>query len=348
MKAKLKTLDLFAGIGGFSLGLERTSGFETVAFCEIEPFPVKVLNKHWPDVPVYNDVRELTHERLRADGIFPDIITGGFPCQDISVAGSQKGIGEGTRSGLWSECARLLGEIRPRYAIFENVTALLNGERGDWFKRVLWDISEVGYDAEWHCISASELGAHHHRDRVWIIAYPRHTESQGRDEIKTNHNRCSETGVQKRGEPSSSCCDVAYTKGLRSGGRSNNDSDKRGRVLAQEEQAGGEMGSEAEGFGSKRTKTVANTVSNGLQGGRKGGAIMGSARLRSGAGWDKIKNLCQTKDTWAVEPNVGRVANGVPDRTHRLKSLGNAIVPPIAELIGLAILENERRNDHER
>jgi len=174
---KLKVLDLFSGIGGFSLGLERTGGFETVAFCEIEKFPQKVLKKHWPEVPIYEDVKELTAERLRADGIRPDVITGGFPCQDISIAGKQAGIGEGTRSGLWSECSRLLSELRPQYAIFENVTALLSGEQGRWFQRVLLDISEVGYDAEWHCIPASELGAHHHRDRVWIVAYPNETQS---------------------------------------------------------------------------------------------------------------------------------------------------------------------------
>jgi DNA (cytosine-5)-methyltransferase 1 len=174
----LKVLDLFSGIGGFSLGLERTGGFETVAFCEIEKFPQKVLAKHWPDIPIYNDVMELTNDRLRADGIFPDIITGGFPCQDISVAGNQKGMGEGTRSGLWSECARLVGEIRPRYAIFENVTALLSGADGKWFERVLWDLSEVGYDAEWHCIPASHVGAEHQRDRVWILAHPRSERQQ--------------------------------------------------------------------------------------------------------------------------------------------------------------------------
>ena len=97
----LKVLDLFSGIGGFSLGLER-AGFETVAFCEIEEYPRKVLKKHWPDVPIYEDVRDVTAERLRADGIFPDVITGGFPCQDISLAGKQAGI-DGERSGLWSE-----------------------------------------------------------------------------------------------------------------------------------------------------------------------------------------------------------------------------------------------------
>ena len=177
-------LDLFSGIGGFSYGLESTGGFETVAFCEIEKYPQKILAKHWPGVPIYEDVQELTADRLRADGIIPDIITGGFPCQDISIAGKQKGIGEGTRSGLWSECARLVREIRPRYAIFENVTALLSGADGKWFERVLWDISQIGgYVVEWHCIPASQLGAHHHRDRVWIIL--RNTDSERLQEFNS-------------------------------------------------------------------------------------------------------------------------------------------------------------------
>ena len=167
----MKVLDLFSGIGGFSLGLER-AGFETVAFCEIEEYPRKVLKKHWPDVPIYEDVRNVTREQLEADGIGRiDVITGGFPCQDISVAGKQAGI-TGERSGLWGELARIISEVRPRYAIVENVTALLSGDRGGWFGRVLGDLAEIGYDCEWHCIPASELGAHHHRDRVWIIAYP--------------------------------------------------------------------------------------------------------------------------------------------------------------------------------
>lgn len=166
----MRVLDLFAGIGGFTLGLER-AGFETVAFCEIEPYAQKVLAKHWPGVPIYDDVRELTAERLIRDGIGVDVITGGFPCQDISTAGQQAGI-DGERSGLWSEIARLIGELRPRYAIMENVTNLLAGERGAWFGRVLGDLAQIGYDAEWHCIPASHVGAHHRRDRVWIVAYP--------------------------------------------------------------------------------------------------------------------------------------------------------------------------------
>ena len=156
-----------------------------MAFCEIEKFPRKVLAKHWPGVPIYEDVKELTAERLAADGITPDIITGGFPCTDISVAaplveGYSRGQGiDGERSGLWSECARLIGEIQPKFAIFENVTNLLNGESGRWFKRVLFDISTVGYDAEWHCIPASAVGLPHKRDRVFIIAYPNEARFQG-------------------------------------------------------------------------------------------------------------------------------------------------------------------------
>lgn len=172
---KLRVLDLFSGIGGFSLGLERTGGFETVAFCEIEEFPRRVLKKHWPKVPIYNDVRTLTANVLRRDGIAVDVITGGFPCQDLSVVGKQRGMGEGTRSGLWSEIVRLVGELRPEYVIVENVAALLSGpseRRGGWFGRVLGDLAERGYDAEWENIPASALGAPHRRERVWVVAYP--------------------------------------------------------------------------------------------------------------------------------------------------------------------------------
>lgn len=171
----MRVLDLFAGIGGFTLGLER-AGFETVAFCEIDKHAQAILRKHWPEVPCYDDVTKLTADRLVSDGVGPiDIITGGFPCQDISVAGKLAGIGEGTRSGLWSEVARLIGEIRPRYAIMENVSNLLAGpsdQPGRWFGRVLADLDSVRYDAEWHRIPASYIKADHRRDRVWIIAYP--------------------------------------------------------------------------------------------------------------------------------------------------------------------------------
>src|ERR1700730_2965674 len=155
--------DRFWGIGGFSLGLER-AGMRTVAFCEIDPFCRGVLAKHWPNVPCYDDIRTLTAARLRADGIVADVICGGFPCQDISTAGKMVGM-EGQRSGLWGEYARIISEVRPSYVIVENVAALL--ARG--LDRVLGDLAALGFDAEWHCIPASAVGAPHRRDRVWII-----------------------------------------------------------------------------------------------------------------------------------------------------------------------------------
>ena len=256
----MKVLDLFSGIGGFALGLEA-AGFETAAFCEIDPYAQKVLKKNWPGVPIYEDVRRITADRLVSDGIGVDVITGGFPCQDVSTAGRQAGI-DGERSGLWSECSRLLGDIRPRYAIFENVTNLLAGDGGDWFKRVLWDISSVGYDAEWHCIPASAVGAHHHRDRVWIVA------------------------LNGEAQP-----------------------------LADSSSKGLQGGQEARNNGKDRQEPR-NQLITGL-GGVQGGA-------------------------WEAEPNVGRVANGVPARSHRLRCLGNAVVPQIPELIGRQIMEAER------
>ncbi len=280
----MRVLDLFAGIGGFTLGLER-AGFETVAFCEIEPYAQKVLAKNWPEVPIYDDVRTITANRLAADGIGVDVITGGFPCQDISVSGQQAGIQDGTRSGLWSECARLLGEIRPQYAIFENVTNLLNGHGGDWFKRVLWDISSLGYDAEWHCIPASELGAHHHRDRVWIIAYPSGQHWGDVTELATFQAQRTSRAINA----SAICADVADTSG-----------------------EGLQRGQTARNYGDNREEPRDQLI----------------------AGFSGIQG-----SNWETEPDVGRVAHGVPSRSHRLKCLGNAVVPPIPELIGRAILE---------
>jgi DNA (cytosine-5)-methyltransferase 1 len=165
--SKLRLLDLFSGIGGFSLGLERSGGFETVAFCEIEDFPRRVLAKHWPKVPCYHDIRELTADRLAADGITVDAICGGFPCQDISVAGTKSGI-RGNRSSLWFEYARLIGELRPRIVFVENSSELV----GRGMDAVLGSLSEIGYDAEWNCIPAAAVGAPHLRNRAWLLAYP--------------------------------------------------------------------------------------------------------------------------------------------------------------------------------
>lgn len=162
---RLSVLDLFSGIGGFSLGLERTGGFETVAFCEIEEKCRQVLKKHWPSVPIGLDVTKIKGHKLLEK---IDVICGGFPCQDISVAGLKKGITDETRSGLWYEYKRIIQEVKPSWVIIENVRNLLN----NGLAIVLKDLHEVGYDAEWEIISARSVGAPHLRERIWIVAYP--------------------------------------------------------------------------------------------------------------------------------------------------------------------------------
>lgn len=165
----MKVLDLFSGIGGFSLGLER-AGMETVAFCEISPVCRHLLAHHWPDVPCFDDVTTLTGEQVGP----VDVICGGFPCQDISFAGKGAGLA-GERSGLWREYARLVRELRPAFVIVENVAALLGRGLGD----VLGDLAALGYDAWWDCIPASAVGAPHRRDRLWIVAYARGQQHEG-------------------------------------------------------------------------------------------------------------------------------------------------------------------------
>ena len=166
---KLRTLDLFSGIGGFSLGLDSTGYFETVAFCEIEAFPCKVLNKHWPDVPIYNDVKELSYEKLQADGIISrrrgiDVICGGYPCQPFSVAGRQGG--EDDPRHLWPEYFRLIRELRPHYAIGENV----GGHLRLGLDTVLEDLDSENYTVRCFSVEAASLGAPHRRERIFWIA----------------------------------------------------------------------------------------------------------------------------------------------------------------------------------
>jgi DNA (cytosine-5)-methyltransferase 1 len=303
----LKVLDLFSGIGGFCLGLERTGGFKTVAFCEIEPYPRKVLAKHWPEVPCYHDIRELTAERLTADGIGVDVICGGFPCQDISTAGKGAGLA-GERSGLWSEFARLIGELRPQYAIVENVSALLSRGLAD----VLGDLATLGFDAEWHCIPASAVGAPHRRDRIWIVAHPRRLNSDWWCGQRGGSQEARSCNWPARS--SKYAFDVADASGNGWAERGkNSDSlcvgENRNWI------------SQFSGDGS----TIPNASSTGC-----------IRPLSSGLRTQLASPQC--RDGWFTEPDVGRVANGVPSRLDRLKGLGNAVVPQIPELIGRAIL----------
>jgi DNA (cytosine-5)-methyltransferase 1 len=348
----VKVLDLFSGIGGFSLGLER-AGMQTVAFCEIEPFCRKILRKHWPSVPIYEDVTKLTAKQLTTDGISVDVICGGFPCQDISTAGKGAGIG-GERSGLWKEYARLIGQLRPRYVIVENVSALL----GRGLSVVLGDLAEIGYDAEWHCIPASAVGAPHRRDRVWIIAswqgmggYAKGNSSgaerslsegadanAGRANPGTRPNSDADNPTplaharqhaegaikeldrdkakwgERKPNAANSGEDVAHAKDKRSRSIYDNGKHKEQyQKIRIQEQLGGSRGNRGNGVLSHPTHHAA--ISEGIRWG-------------------------DTAGQWWAEPNVGRVAYGVPKRVDRLKALGNAVVPQIPEIIGRAIMED--------
>jgi len=177
---KLKVLDLFAGAGGFTLAGEMAGEYETVAFCEIDKYAQRVLRKNWPWVPVWDDVKTL---RAAAVGGI-DLITGGFPCQDVSSAGKQLGTIDGARSSLFREIIRIATEVRDAqgrlpWLLLENVGNLIRGGDGLWFAAVLHGLAEVGYDAEWHILPASYVGACHRRERVWIIAYPSKASNAG-------------------------------------------------------------------------------------------------------------------------------------------------------------------------
>ena len=160
----LKIIDTFSGIGGFSYAAEKlVGGFQTIQFVECEPYAQKILKKHWPNVPIHDDIKTYKPEPYSAD-----VICGGFPCQDISIAGQGKGITEETRSGLFYELIRVIRLVRPKFIVLENVAAILNNGLGI----VLGELAQAGFDCEWACIPASALGACHQRDRWWLVAYP--------------------------------------------------------------------------------------------------------------------------------------------------------------------------------
>lgn len=161
----LTYLSLFSGIGGMDLGLDR-AGMRCVGQVEIDPFCRAVLAKHWPDVPRHDDVRTFTKDLLREQ---PDLIAGGFPCQDISRANDGASGLSGPRSGLWSEMFRIIRDVRPRFVLVENVSALLEWQ----FGRVLGDLADIRYDAEWDCLPIGAFGATHFRNRLFLVAYPR-------------------------------------------------------------------------------------------------------------------------------------------------------------------------------
>ena len=345
---------LFAGIGGFDLGLER-SGMQCGWQVEIDPYATKILEKHWPNVPRWADVR--TFPPPEGDWEV-DVICGGFPCQDISFAGKGAGLA-GARSGLWYEFARIIGVLRPRYVVVENVAALLVRGMGD----VLGTLASLGYDAEWHVIPASAVGAPHRRERVWIVAYA--------NGISWHEGRASDgEEVTGRRDAHRSCVgqDIPHANRRRL---------HRFDAHAGDGGAVPEQGTEREfrGGGSGNDVADADCVTDPVRRDRQAGPCGLAGRDRNAGGGERdcgagcagqagegscvpdVKRNGPQRiieagatlrpvdggrgDWWAVEPDVGRVAHGVPARVDRLRCLGNAVVPQVVELIGRAILKHE-------
>ncbi len=313
---KFKTLDLFSGLGGFSLGLERTGHFKTVAFCDNDKYSKLIIDKHWKGTKIYNDVREINKEQFKKDGIeFPEIITGGFPCQPFSVAGKKQGTNDDRH--LWPEMFRIIQEFTPRWIIGENVKNITNIQDGMVFETVCTDLEREGYEVRAFNIPAAGVGAPHRRERIWIVAHRKESMVNTDNVRLEQHNETKKEPSWWRTsttfEPTS---DVAHSKSIESDvGRGRQHQEERERQM----QIRGKNSDDA------------NTNGERLQGHRSEYELRNSEEEEqtSGNSW------------WSVEPNVGRVANGVSGRIYRLKGLGNSIVPKIAEEIGKAIVEAE-------
>ena len=288
---------LFAGIGGFDLGLER-AGLQCKWQVEIDPYCQRVLGKNWPSVRRWDDIQT-----------FPppgdwrvDCVVGGFPCQDISYAGNGAGL-DGERSSLFYEAMRVVRELEPRIIILENVAALLTRGLPD----VLGTLASLGFDAEWHCIPAAAFGAPHIRDRVFILAYAQ--------------------------------SDIlwANARGARKGDKGSRQETQSGRICQRLRDAdNGRFTNTSEEI----FRDVANSSFDRWRQGDQNRTGCGEGnsegtehRFRGGGGW------------WDVEPDVGRVANGISKRVDRLRGLGNAVVPQIAEWIGRCIMKVEDLNN---
>ena len=389
---KLRHLDLFSGIGGFSLGLEATGGFETVAFCEIEEFPRQVLQKHWPHVKQYKDIKELTYDKLKADGLGSiDIITGGYPCQPFSQAGRKKG--EQDPRHLWPEYFRLIKECRPSFVIGENVS----GHLKLGLDSVLADLESEGYHTRTFSISAASIGANHKRERVWIVANANGSGNQPEKSGSSRKKNEKETG-NRQDDSSSWFPDGTDSTVTQQGSETQMESmENTRRTLRQgtfireknEIETEKENADLAQRPGEASKSHVANTLKGNVEAGRErqreireghqeegflgnassGGeavAYANSDREKRNQSQDRkgsrfkqdSSNMANTKRVyaqgqydgqgqrqpwgeswWAVEPDVGRVAHGIPHRVDRLKALGNSLVPHIPYYIALSILE---------
>jgi len=358
---KLQHLDLFSGIGGFSLALEKAELAETRAFCDIDKFCQKVLKKHWEHVPIYSDIKELNYEKLKADGINKiDIITGGYPCQPFSIAGRKKG--EEDPRHLWPEYFRLVKELRPTWVIGENVS----GHIKQGLDTVLEDLESEGYSTRTFSISASSVGANHKRERVWVLANSGRSLWEGSELSRENGNEIAE-GNANQSERSSGTpkLNVADSKSINSDGRGHQEYTEAGH---REGQVGGESGSkmadsnserQQEQWGSFTTQSKGEIVreKSECSGSREGDVAdtecFGQSRQGKPVGPDSSKedpirktnwtfdDSQREKGWWQSEPDVGRVAHGIPQRVDRLRSLGNTLVPQIPFMIAKCIKQLE-------
>jgi DNA (cytosine-5)-methyltransferase 1 len=297
---------LFSGIGGFDLGLER-AGMKVIWQSEIDTFASKVLKKHWPDVPNLGDITKVDWSKIER----PDVICGGYPCQPFSTAGKRGG--ENDARHLWPAMHNAICVLRPSYALMENV----RGHLSLGFGRVLGDLAEIGYDTEWQVIPAAAVGAPHRRERVFIVAYPKSEYSNG-------SNDYPRIGLESQ----------TLSKFRNNGG-------SQSLANASKQQFNGRRHQHGAGK-IKQRETLQEQVD-------RGGCNVADTndhRCWQSTSATKEKQERWTKTAackcgwWEVEPDVGRVANGIPDRVDRLKGLGNAIVPQVAELVGALVLEH--------
>jgi DNA (cytosine-5)-methyltransferase 1 len=353
-------LDLFSGIGGFSLAASWVWGdeLEIVAFCEIDKFCQKVLRKHWPDVPIIEDIREVTVERIFADtesrgierelgnieqergrGIEPngsyqqakyiDLLTGGFPCQPFSCAGKRKGRADDRF--LWPEMLRVIREVHPTWVIAENVGGIFTQEQGVVFNQVLTDLENEGYEVQPFCIPACAKNAPHRRDRWWIVANARcehgtRPEKQRKHEVSDRQENAFEL---KR---SVKC----------NGARANPDSSSE-RL---EREAGTSVQRRGQGLALEDCGVNTDASNSGLQ--RGGSERTGHGRFSRRANGNKGG---EWRENWLeVATRLCRVAHGIPNRVDRLKALGNSIVPQVAYEImkGIRNVDNGYHNQSAR
>ena len=319
---------LFAGIGGFDLGLER-AGFDIAWQVEIDPYCQRVLAKHWPTVQRYGDIRVIDWSAVEP----VDLLCGGFPCQDISFAGKGAGL-SGERSGLWFEYAKAIDALKPRYVLIENVAAL----RSRGLDQVLGSLAALGYDAEWHCIPASAVGAPHRRDRIWIVAYPSELHGYGSG-VYTGSSSEMLGRIPESGDSRAAPTLLAYPARLQPGRAEQ-------RAIGERVGPGGQPEPVADAYEHARQQRRSGDTSQGAGGrdadrGAVGAHGMGNPhqprleiRLDGNAGQ---QSAAERAGWWLSEPDVGRVAHGVPARVDRLRALGNAVVPQIPEVIADAI-----------